>query len=208
MLCRIACVTLLASCFIVCAVMADDRPARHSVRVELKPQPEFILNAGPNGEPRRFDIDSVVTTTPPAIAAAVNEWTGISDRGKAITVKFLPVRDISQFLAMSSADGGSVIASVKQGKEVLEEKETHVRYKAALAASDETTFSVIGILEFENRVTDRKCYVICHIEGEKPASKDPKDSIIHPTGTATWIGPLVNASSPLFAEADADARKR
>jgi hypothetical protein len=88
------------------------------------------------------------------------------------------------------------------------EHDTYIRYKEALTASDEKTFSLLGIYEFENRVTRRKCYVICHIEGEKPASKDPKDAIIHPTGTATWTGPILNASSVLFSEDDADAMKR
>ena len=208
MLSRIACITLLAPSLMVCAVMAADGPTRHSVRVELKAEPGFILNAGPNGEPRRSHIDKVVTATPPTIAAAVRQLTGISDRGTAITVTFVHVPDKSLFAAMSSGDWGSVTTSVKREDKVLERSETHVRYQAALSASDETTFSVFGIFEFENRVTERKCYVICHIEGEKPALKDPKDSIIHPTGTATWIGPIVNASSPLFAAADADVNKR
>ena len=80
----------------------------------------------------------------------------------------------------------------------LVEHETHVRYQEALSASDEKTFCVVGIYEFENRVTGRKCCVICRIEGDKPAAKDAQDRIIHPTGFATWTGPVVNASSVLF----------
>lgn len=208
MLARIAFIILLTSCFIACDVMAEDGPARHTVRVKLKAQPEFILNAGPNGEPERSNVDSVVTMTPPAIAKAVKKWTGIADRGKAITVKFNHVPDISRFVAMSSGDTGSVFASVKVRGKLPANEETHVRYKAALAASDAKTFSVLGVFEFENRVTRRKCYVTCHIEGEKPASKDGKDSVIHPTGTATWTGPIINASSVLFSENDTDVRKR
>ncbi|MEQ8787836.1 MAG: hypothetical protein RIC55_16140 [Pirellulaceae bacterium] len=187
--------------------MADDEPARRSVRVDLKPEPAFILNAGPNGEPKRSSIDNVVAAAPPAIAEAVSKWTGILDRGKTITLTFTHVPAKSLFAVISSGDFGSKTISVKQGDKVLERSETHVRYEAALSASDETTFSVFGIFEFENRVTERKCYVICQIEGEKPALKDPKDPITHPTGTATWIGPIVNASSPLFAETGADVKK-
>ena len=86
---------------LVCTVMADDGPVRHRVRVELKAQQEFILNAGPNGKPERSSIDSVVATTPPAIAAAVKEWTGISDRSKFITARFYHTPANSRFDVIS-----------------------------------------------------------------------------------------------------------
>lgn len=82
---------------------------------------------------------------------------------------------------------------------------TSITYKEALVASDEKTFTILGICQFENRVTQRKCYVVCHIQGEKPVSKDPNDTIIHPTGTAPWTGPILNASSVLFSMDDAPA---
>ena len=208
MLCRIAFITLLALNFTVCATIADDGPARQTVRVELKAQPEFILTAGTKEEPRRSVIDSVVTTTPAAILTAVKDWTGISDRGKTITVKFYHTLHNSRFDAMSYGDRYSQRGSVKVAGKTLYEHETQVRYKEALASSDEKAFFVVGVHEFENRVTKRKCYVICQIQGQKPVSKDPKDAIIHPTGTATWTGPIVNASTVLFSDNDADANKR
>ena len=74
--------------------------------------------------------------------------------------------------------------------------------------AEDVAFFVMGVHEFENRVTKRKCYVICQIQGQKPASKDPKDAIIHPTGTATWTGPIVNASSALFSEDEGAGEKQ
>lgn len=204
---RVICIALLTSLSLLCGAMADEKPARRTVRAELKATPAYVFNAGPNGEPQRWSIDNVVATTPPEIAEAVGQWTGISDRGKSTTVSFVHVPAKGLFTAMSSGDTGSVKTSAKRGDVVLEQSETHVRYKAAFAASDETTFSVFGILEFENRVTERKCYVTCQIDGEKPAAKDPQDTIIHPTGTVTWSGPYYNASIPLFVEDDAVAKK-
>lgn len=180
MLCQIVCLT---SSLIVCPVVADDGPPRQKVQVELKSQPEFILNAGPKGESMRSNIDSIIAITPPAIATAVNEWTGISDRGKAITVKFSHAPANASFRAMSSGDGHSETASVRVGERTLARQDTNVRYKEVFASCDEKSLSVLGIYEFENGVTPRKCNVICHIEGEKLASKGGS---IHPTGTATW----------------------
>ena len=119
MLSRIACITLLLPGLAVSAVMADDGPARHRVRVELKAQPEFIHTAGTNEKPRRSVIDSVVTATPAAILTAVKDWTGISDRGKTITVKFYHTLHNSRFDAMSYGDGYSQRGSVKAGRSPL-----------------------------------------------------------------------------------------
>jgi len=214
MLYRIVFASLLMSSFTVCTVVADDVPARpddvparpddvparRSVRVELKAQPEFIDNAGPNGQPERCQVDSVASVMPPDVATAVQEWTGISERGKTITVKFHTPQK-----ALSFGDTGDFRAFVKVGDKVLANTDIRVRYKPVVATSEETTFFVLGIFEYENRVTDRKCYVICQIEGEKTASKEPQDAIIHPRGTASWIGPIVDGSSVLFpADADAD----
>jgi uncharacterized protein (TIGR03067 family) len=110
--------------------------------------------------------------------------------------------------ALSYEDAYSQRGSVQAAGKTLYEHETHVRYKEALTASDEKAFFVLAVHEFENHLTKRKCYVFCQIEGQKPASKDPQDAIVHPTGTATWTGPIVNASSVLFPENDADTNER
>ena len=38
-------------CLLNVPVLAEDMPARQTLKTELKAQPEMILNAGPNGEP-------------------------------------------------------------------------------------------------------------------------------------------------------------
>jgi hypothetical protein len=132
----------------------------------------------------------------------VKDWTGIADRGTAITVKFAHTPENSHFAVMSTGDGYSKSGSIKVANKTIAEHETQVRYREALTACDEKSFTALGIYEFENKVTRRKCYVICQIDGQKPESKDPQDEIIHPTGTATWTGPIVNASSDLFPAGD------
>jgi hypothetical protein len=94
-----------------------------------------------------------------------------------------------------AADTGAYKGFIKFGEKVLQDEETSVRYKAAMEASDEKTFFVVGAIEFEDVVNKRKCFVLCQIEGIKPpASKD--DPFIHPAGTATWTGPIVSALHP------------
>lgn len=204
---RIFFVALMTAGLTVPSAIADDRPVPQTVRVKLESQPEYILNGGPKGEPLRTNIDSVETAAPPEIRAAVEDWTGIDDRGKSITVKFYHTPVNSRYVAMSFGDGFSKTASVNLGGKTVLDHETHVRYKEALAASDETTFSVLGVYEFDNRATGRKCYVMCHIEGRKPEPMDGDDGVIHPTGTATWTGPILNASTDLFAEPEGEAEE-
>lgn len=63
MLARITCMMLLASTLTASAVMADDIPKRQSIRVELKAEPDVVLDTAPGGQPQRSSIDVVVTAT-------------------------------------------------------------------------------------------------------------------------------------------------
>lgn len=187
------------------AAPAGDLPARQTIKVELQPQTELILLG--KGENERSNIDAVTSDLPPAIAAAVKDWTGIADRGQKMTVKFFHRPHNKDFTALSFASETFGHTSfLKFGDKVLDDQETHVRYKELLAASDEKTFLVLGLIEFDNVKANRRCYVLCQLEGQKPAaSKD--DPYIHPTGTATWTGPLANASIPAPAEIKAAEAK-
>jgi hypothetical protein len=176
------------------AVYAGEGPERQTVKVELQAEPQTIL-AG-KGQSERANIDIVVSEMPPAISAAVKEWTGIADQGQKIGVKFIHSPRDARFDAMSFAEGtGGYKGFLKSGEKVLQNEETHVRYKASLEASDEKTFFVVGLLEFENSVTKRQCFVLCQFEGHKPPAS-AEDPIIHPTGTATWTGPILTAKRP------------
>ena len=182
---------IVASSLLAGAALADDGPARHTVTVAFEVQPEFILQTG--GEPIRADVDRVVAAMPPAIAASVADWTGISDRGKTVTVKLDHNLKNARFTAMSSGDGYDRSGLLQVAGKTLAEHDTRVTYREVLAEGDAKTFSVLGLIEFENRVTERRCIVVCRIEGVKPAPEDPQDRVIHPEGTATWIGPIVFA---------------
>jgi hypothetical protein len=203
MLFRVICSVVLASSYLTCDVSAGDSPTSHTVCQKLESHPEFSITG--LDKKQRLNIDSVVATTPPVIAGAVNAWTGIADRGKSIKVKFFHIPAASRFPAWSHGDGYSKFSSsTPPGEEESVTEDTHVRYREALVASDQESFFVLGLYEFDNQLMGRKCYVVCKVEGRKPASKDPEDGIIHPTGTATWIGPILNASSILFADDDSD----
>ena len=195
---------------VVRETMADDAavgksPPRQVVKAELQAQPELILLG--KGETKRSNIDSVSSDLPPAIAAAVKEWTGISDRGQKMTVKFYHTTHNSRFDAMSYAsETFDYKGFIKFGDKVLQDEETRVRYKELLAASDEKTFLVVGVIEFDNIKTQRRCLVLCQLEGQKPpATKD--DAYIHPTGAATWTGPILSASRAPFADDAAPGAK-
>jgi hypothetical protein len=176
---------------------AGEPPRRQAVKVELEAQPELILLG--KGKTERSNIDSVSSPLPPAIAAGVKGWTGIADRGQTMTVKFFHDPHNARFDAASFASETFGRTSfLKFGDKVLHDEETHVRYKEVLAASDEKSFFVVGMIEFDNPKTHRRCVVLCQLEGQKPPAAGKDDPVIHPTGTATWTGPIVNASqSPL-----------
>jgi hypothetical protein len=182
----------LATGLLATIAVADGPPERQTVKVELKAEPNFYGGK----DPERINIDMVVSAMPPEISAAVKEWTGIAEWGRTMTVKFFHTPRNGRFDAMSyAADTGSYKGFIKFGEKVLQDEETHVKYTAAMEASDEKTFLVVGAIEFENAVTKHKCFVLCQIEGTKPpASKD--DPFIPPTGTATWIGPITRALRP------------
>ena len=203
---RILAVAILTSTIVASGVRADDAPVRQTVRGELEGQPEYFLDSKTGKPATRWKIDSVVATMPAKISAAVNDWTGIDDHGKWTLVKFLPISH-DEFSASSYGDTSSTIVSVTPPGEAASVKvDAHVRYKEALLASDTKTFFVLSVHEFENRVTGRKCYVVCKIEGEIPKPKESEAPIIQPTGTATWVGPIIDASTPLFSDAAADEK--
>jgi hypothetical protein len=192
---RILLVAGWALSLLATGAMAAELPERQTVKVELHAKPNFVLaDGGKDGE--RINIDMVVAAMPPEISAAVKEWTGIAEWGRTMTVKFFHTPHNGRFDAMSfAADTGGHKSFVKFGDNVLQDVETKVRYKAAMEASDEKSFFVVGAIEFEDLVNKRKCFVLCQIDGAKPAaSKD--DPYIHPTGTATWIGPIASAIRP------------
>jgi hypothetical protein len=184
------------------AMGADEPPARRIVEVPLQSEPEFSY--GTKGNKVRMNIDKVVVPIPAEIAAAVKAWTGDIDtlgRAKGIKVVFFHAPHNATYKAMSSGDTGSLKAKITIAGQDFVDEETHVRYREALSACDEQTFFVLGIYEFENARTNRKCSVVCQFAGKKPPADD-QDPIIHPVGTATWTGPIVDYQSPLF-----DARK-
>ncbi len=187
---------------------AIDPPARQTVVAELQAEPEFIFHG--KGEKKRSNIDKVVAPIPSEILAAVKEWAGDIDtfgRSKGISVTFIhsPIKPV--YKAMSFGDWGSFTAKITVAGKDLVDEETHVRYKEVVAACDEETYFVLGLYEFENSRTKRTCYVVCQCEGNKPPA-DEADSIIHPTGTATWNGPIVGPAASLFEELEEAAAGR
>jgi hypothetical protein len=193
-------VALLVSSWVSTAVAADEPPARLTVEVPLQAEPEFSY--GTKGDKERMNIDKVVVPIPAEIAAAVKKWTGEVDtlgRAQGIKVVFFHAPHNATYKAMSYGDTGSLKAKITVAGQKLVDEETHVRYREALSACDAKTFFVLGIYEFENARTKRKCCVVCRFAGEKPPAAD-EDPIIHPVGTATWTGPIVDYQTPLFEE--------
>lgn len=174
----------------------DDAPARQTITAEFDSKAELHERLvqelkGPVGNV----FKGVVVPTPPAIAAAVESWTGISDRGSRVLIRFIHNTRHSKYVTMSYGDGYSRIG----GKDRFEH-ETHVRYEETLTACDAESFCILGLYEFEDAIAERRCTVICRLEGVKSASGNPFAPDIHATGTATWIGPIIDASGSAFRE--------
>jgi hypothetical protein len=212
----IPCLAGSVLCLFTCGAIAQGEPAdeastekappRQTVKVDLRAQPELILLG--KGETERSRIDQVTSEVPPEIAAAVKAWTGIDVPKQWIKVRFYHTPHNSRFDAMSYAsDTGSYKGFIEFGGKVLQDEERHVRYKEVVNASDEKSFLVVGVIEYDNPKTQRRCQVLCELEGQKPAAtKD--DPYIHPAGAATWTGPLIGASRTPFSDDDVPGAKQ
>ncbi|PHS03057.1 MAG: hypothetical protein COA78_19210 [Blastopirellula sp.] len=222
MYCRIVSLILLSSCFIVGPLLAEDAltknakaenakaaaPVSHKIKSKIKSEPALIIIANTKGETVRSNIDKLVLETPPAILKSAKDWTDISDHGKEMLVTFIHSLHSSKYLALSFGDEYSMSVSIKQKEKTLVDLETHVRYKETFNECDEKKFRVWGVFEFDNQVTKRKCFVLCQVEGLKTPSIDPKDLVIHPTGTVTWTGPLLKVPKSMNGKKTTTAKKQ